>query len=312
MSSPSSPFSDALPEFQHPFTHDQVEGAFARFSREAVLVRLRDGGVAEVQERPGFQSRNACAVELLKRCAARHRLPDCSLLVFTGDRRRPEEPQDDFIATFCRSEGETNPLWPNFNFIHHRECGIGDYFGETLPRLTALAEAHPWAGRRDQAFFAGADTNPVRRKLVRACIGHPRCDLRLVAWGDPARAPVPLEDHVGWRWLLNINGWSYSGRLLHLIPLGGAVLQMADSRPSQRFSEFFTPAALKAGAYATIGYRRWEPGWLIRRRLVAALDRLDGERLAAEGRRWWQTTVTEAAVLAYLAELVRRWAGACR
>jgi hypothetical protein len=295
-------FVPALPRFRRPFTAAAVEAAFHRFTREAVLIRLLDGRMTW-EEKPGYQSRNASVVELVRRCVAVQSLPDTVLCVFTGDRRRSGEPADDFIFTFCRTADETNPLFPNFNFVHQREAGIGDYFSEVLPALTA-AGARPWHERADRCFFGGAATNPMRRRLWRACRGRDRFDIRLLNWDDPATPALTLPEHAGHRYLLNLNGWSYSGRLHYLLPLGSCVVQLLDTRRSQRFQEFHTHLFEPGRHLLTVPYRRWEPGAWLRRRIERAIAHHDGQAIAAAGRERAGQVFTSDRVLVYLAKVI--------
>jgi hypothetical protein len=232
-------YYDALPRWRPGrYTEADAERCFAGFNREAMLIRIRNNKI-QYEEHQGFQDRHECVLELLDRTRSVHTLPDTAFCLFTGDVRKRHEPQDECIFTFARHRWQRNPLFPNFNFIHHKACGIGDFYSEVLPELQAAARANPWEKRIDKVFFIGAPNGSLRKKLYEKTKNNPKYDIRLVDWNDPNFEPVSLADHCKYKYLINVNGWGYSGRLHYLLATGAKILLYNDWRPWRQYREFW-------------------------------------------------------------------------
>ena len=249
-------YQSALPKWKKgTYTEDDAERCFSQFNRECMLIKIRNNKIS-YEEHEGFQDRHACVLELLDRVRQLHTLPDIKFCLFTGDVRRGNEPKDNCVFTFARHRWQRNPLFPNFNFIHHKSCGIGDFYLEVFPELMEESKRNPWEDRIDKCFFIGSNTNSLREKMYKKTGNDEHFDIRLIDWDSKDLNPVSLKDHCKFKYLLNINGWGYSGRLHFLIATGAKVFQLESKRPWRQFREFWIePSKMKTVSYSGIKFK---------------------------------------------------------
>ncbi len=146
----------------------------------------------------------------------------------------PPEPAADLAAqfdfAFCTTKWQGRPSafqWiPSPNSIAWPQVGIDD--GEALLQQMLDHAAPPETAK---LFWIGADTHPVRGQLRDLAADHPdMMDIELMGWkptGGIALASktrfVSLFDHVQFKYLVDLPGYGYSGRLRWLLASGRPV-----------------------------------------------------------------------------------------
>ena len=133
-------------------------------------------------------------------------------------------------------------LFPDFVYGGWWHIGLHD-FDAFAAAMEAAAAAEP-RPRHPQAFWIGnVEMSPSRAALVALSAAHPeRVDARGIRWqhargnvseATGARAAtdawVTLQDHVRWRYLVDLEGTGWSGRL-KLLPFAGRPL-LVQERP---------------------------------------------------------------------------------
>lgn len=147
---------------------------------------------------------------------------------------------------------------PGGTFFEHQASTVPPYATFAAAAAGASAEL-PWGNRRDKAFFRGAltcydNSNCVQCvRAVVACLAASAPDLldvglQLDGASPVCQASVPhgcrlleaghtdMMDHVQHKYLLQLDGHTYSYRLQKLLAVGGTVL-----RQQSEYSEFYEP-----------------------------------------------------------------------
>jgi hypothetical protein len=215
---------------------------FAKF--EGFGVQLA-GGDLHIKNFRSYESRNDSMIKLLSVAIARYRVQDFSWVVFaTGDFSPFESPVARIIddkgegyacftfSTRCENWAETIP---DFVFNHWRETGLDDY-EQCRSRLARIGAQPPTT---DMLGWRGARTHQSRDKLV-SLDDKLQFDCEYVDWdrSDPSKLTainfLSLEHQVErWRYLLDIRGRGYSGRLK--LFLASRRLVFVQDRPDKEF-----------------------------------------------------------------------------
>jgi hypothetical protein len=198
-----------------------------------------------IVDRGGYESRNAATTHLLIEALSRCK-PDLaasfSLPIYTDDfvRRPPTMPH----LAYCVDDRATSTIaMPDFIFWSWPEVGIADY--EATADAILAAGAAPATDPR--LFWIGNPyTHSTRGRFLEIAASDPRICAGGVTWiKDPANASAPmttldnryvsLPDHCRYRWLIDLQGRGYSGRLKLLLFSGRPLFVQ-----QRRWKEYFT------------------------------------------------------------------------
>ena len=128
--------------------------------------------------------------------------------------------------TFAAGEYSEN-LIPDFNFSGWPEVGVYDY-SETCAEIVKASKRDV---KYNQLFWAGnSNTHRNRKRFVEMTKGDPRVHAHdVINWvpeaGLPRLKPISgvytsLPDHCNYKYLIDIEGCGYSGRVKHLLHTG--------------------------------------------------------------------------------------------
>jgi len=169
-----------------------------------------------VHDFEGFETRNLSTFRLLLAAIDMLCVEDFPwILVNTGDRDAPTSIKGIPSLSYSTTCGTHDHVCPDFVFDHWRQTQLDDY-DLGAKELTTLGMTRPVT---DQLGWRGALTHPVRQVL--AGLDDKRdFDTELIVWdrSNPGRLTcsnfVSLADQVRrWRYLIDIEGTGYSGRL---------------------------------------------------------------------------------------------------
>lgn len=186
----------------------------------------------------GWETRNESCIKLIKSAINRERIWSTSwIYVNTGDR-----PVNFFYLghptlNFSTVDGFFELTCPDFVFDHWSQTGLEDYQSLCI-ELGEITEP----ASTDYIGWRGALTAPVRQKLVENFTSE-AFDFELVNWirTDSTRLTasnfLTLPEQVRkWRFLIDIEGTGYSGRLKLLLHTNRVIF--IQERP---WKEFFFP-----------------------------------------------------------------------
>ena len=198
---------------------------------------IKKQGLLLVRDFGGYETRNESTQKLLAAAVSEFHVPDFDwIFVNTGDQSIPSVGQVP-IFSYCTNTGAFETCCPDFVFDHWRTTGLEDY--EATRRWLRAFDADP---QNDALGWRGADTHPSRQLFISRCVDG-SFDCSFIEWDrtDPnkltAKNFLSFEDQIrNWRFIIDIEGAGYSGRLKLLLSSPRVVL--IQKRP---FEEFFFP-----------------------------------------------------------------------
>lgn len=206
-----------------------------------------DGRAGEIviRDRGGFQTRNPSTAHLFVEAfhAVRDRMRrSFSIDVFTGD-CLAEPPSRPHFAYCAGSDQPQTIRIPDFVFWGWPEAGIDDYEATRL----AILEASRLPPEDPRLFWIGnPKTHPTRERFLQLAAADARIHAAGLQWGTTTAAPesrrlqaqgaafVSLADHCRYRYLIDLQGVGYSGRVKLLLFAGRPLFLQ-----HRRWREFF-------------------------------------------------------------------------
>ncbi len=199
----------------------------------------------EIVDRGGYETRNAATVHLLVEAIARVKselAQSFRLPIFTDDFvRRP--PATGHFA-YCADDQQTNTVAiPDFMFWNWPQVGIDDY-ETTVESILAAGQREPVDPR--MFWIGNAATHPTRARFLEFAATDPRIHAVGINWihsGQPTVAGrmqtvnnqyATLAEHCHFRFLIDLQGRGYSGRVKLLLFSGRPLFLQA-----RRWKEFF-------------------------------------------------------------------------
>ena len=226
-------------------------------------VSLRNGNMYVVQLGAGFETRHSDVLQLIKRVVDKfYPLPDVDFVVDTGD----GGPDTDQLPRFMMCGHIQAPqgiMVPDFTFYDYPTTScpgepghkFSSFIHNASQRLQEM-EADPVGvvNRRDHnIFWRGSRlNNPTRINQMEAILesippvgfDNKTYDISSMAWvanrgegQNLANGCVSMHDHCKNRFLLHLQGNTYSSRLKYLLMCGSIVLM-----PEQEYEEWWSPA----------------------------------------------------------------------
>jgi hypothetical protein len=193
--------------------------------RKEVFIIKKENGELKFKNIDGFQSRNISTFRCIYKADLIYKWNNFpEMLIYTGDSAKNER---DY--TFSRNEYYR--LVPDFNFDSWPEIGINDY---TQMTETIEKEGRSPATLSKVGWIGSTKTNKMREKMMEIGKNHDLFDFFDTRPGKTT-AFIPLPDLVKtYEWLIDIEGYGYSGRLKYLLWSHRPVLLV--DRP---YKEFF-------------------------------------------------------------------------
>jgi hypothetical protein len=176
----------------------------------------RQGESLETHDFGGYETRNQSTLKLLAQAVIA--VPSVQfpwILVNTGDRDVPGSFEGHRVFSYSTQSKDYGSACPDFVFDHWKQTQLDDY--EAVAQELAAVGASP--PRTNKLGWRGANTNPVRVAFARLNDGK-LFDVELISWNrsDPQRLTsnnfLSLSEQVrDWRYLIDVEGVGYSGRL---------------------------------------------------------------------------------------------------
>jgi hypothetical protein len=259
----------------------------------------KESDVVQVDDFGGIETRNRSTIKLLLAAVEKFHIGDFPWLVaHTGDHDAPTFAGGYPTFSYSTTTANYDNACPDFIFDHWTQTQVDDY--EQTARDLAAIGATP--ATTDLLGWRGAATNQARNTLV-ALDDKIDFDVELVSWdtSNPDRHTcsnfVSLPDQVRrWRYLIDLEGYGYSGRLKLLF--FSRRLVFLQQRPA---AEWYFPDLKPWVHYVPV--RRDLADLPTALRLVKDHPELE-RRITADALRFAQLRLTRAAALERWAELL--------
>jgi len=266
------------------YTLDDLKQLFNNLKEAVIIVQIIDGEIKFI-EKKGNESRNQSVIELLIKVNNYKKLPDIQFLIFTNDFINNEYIYNNqYVFTFTRKYNYdlNNPnlfpnLFPNFNFNHWLEAKIPSY--ENIYNLFSSSTIE-WSNKTDKIFWAGSNTNIIRKRIYESSKSNTNFNINLFENNNNKTNFIPIDEVLKYKYLLNMNGYSYGGRLNYLFLSRSCVIILKNMDKEEDFEEYFYSYFIANEDYIEIKYNKHERGEIIINRITNAIQKYNCEEIA--------------------------------
>ena len=253
-----------------------LNNIFNKIINACMIIDIKDGYIKYI-EKKGNESRNQSVIDLLKKTNNYKKIPDVQFIIFTNDfMENLELTNNSYLLTFCKNNLYKNNYFPNFNFNHWLEAGIGSYEDEYNYFINNQIN---WNTKLDSVFWSGANTNIIRKKIYDSSKKYKNYDINLLNKNRDNN--IPLRNIVKSKYLLNMNGYSYGGRLNYLFMSGSCVIILKNINSKKCYSEFFYEYFIENVDYISVEYSDNENGEIIIEKINNAIKNNNCELIAS-------------------------------
>ena len=230
---------------------DDLKYIFSKFSEAIIIIQIINGEIT-FNEKKGFESRNQSVIDLLIKTNNYKKLPNIQFIIFTNDFIKNQQlTQYKYLLTFCKKYSYETVLFPNFNFNHWLEAKIDNY--ETVYDNFTNNQIL-WKNKKSTVFWSGSNTNIIREKISTASKKHDNYYINLLNKNSNNNNYILIEEITKYKYLLNMNGYSYAARLNYLFLSGSCVIILKNDDKEKDYEEFFYKEFIPNEDYIEIMY----------------------------------------------------------
>ena len=259
------------------YTLDDLKKIFNQLNEAIIIIEVLDGNIKFI-EKKGNESRNQSVIDLIMKANNYKKLPDVQFIIFTNDFINIKDKNildKPYLFTFCKKYNYNTSLFPNFNFNHWIESNIPLY--EDVYNLF-INNNISWNDKKDTIFWSGANTNIIRKKISESSKLYPNFNINLL---DKNKSNfIPINETIKYKYLLNMNGYSYGGRLNYLFITGSCVIILKNNNKEEEYEEYFYKYFIPNEDYIEIKYNNNEDGSIIINRIITEINKNDCEKIA--------------------------------
>ena len=205
---------------------------FNKISEGVLIIQIIDNKIKFI-EKKGYESRNQSIIDLIIKTNNYKKLPNIQFIIYTNDLLK-DTFNDELLYTFSKNNIHNTMLFPNFNFNHWMESNIDKY---TTVYNNFINSQIKWSEKKDIIFWSGADTNIIRKKIYNSTINNSKFYINIL--NKDKNNYIAIGDIIKYKYLLNMNGYSYGGRLNYLFLSGSCVIILKNKNIKYCYEEFF-------------------------------------------------------------------------
>ena len=257
------------------YTLDDLKKIFNQMKEAVIIIQIINGNIKFI-EKKGYESRNQSVIDLILKTNSYKTLPDIQFIIFTNDLLNDLNINNKpYLFTFCKKENYKTKLFPNFNFNHWIESNIASY--ENIYNSFTNNNI-TWENKIDSIFWSGANTNNIRKKIHDSSKSYPNFNINLL--NKNKNNFIPMEETLKYKYLLNMNGHTYGGRLNYLFLTGSCIIILKNGNKENNYEEYFYKYFIPNEDYIQIEYNDNEKGELIINRIITEIQKYDCENIA--------------------------------
>ena len=188
--------------------------------REVLKITTKKGQISKIENFNSFQTRAESSIKMLMDALSLGITnKDLSFNLHTGDFPANTIEHSNFYYC-CGSKEKLDFVFPDFIFDHWRQAGIADYKSTTEQIIEAAN--NPFVYNK-MLWIGNVQTNPIREKVISYAEQFPE---KIEAYntavdqymgGSKTNPYISLADHTKYKYLIDIEGRGYSGRLKLLL-----------------------------------------------------------------------------------------------
>ena len=229
---------------------DDLTNLLLQFDKAAIIIQIIDGKINFI-EKKGYETRNQSVIDLLINANNYKKLPNIQFMIFTNDFLPNLELSKNYLFSFCKNSLYESILFPNFNFNHWKESNI-DYYHNIYNYFTNNDNKINWESKQNTVFWTGTNTNIIRQKIYNGANIYNTnnqnnsyfhhnylINLNNVNNINNKNKYYSIEENAKYKYLLNMNGYSYGGRLNYLFLTGSCIIILKNTNLEQQWVEYF-------------------------------------------------------------------------
>ncbi|WP_374460710.1 glycosyl transferase family 90 [Chryseobacterium taeanense] len=188
--------------------------------KELLNITIRNGQIALAENHNSFQTRAESSLKQVLDAIAMG-VPEKEIIfsLNTGDFPVKKPVKGDFYYC-CERKEDLDFVFPDFIFDHWKQAGIPN-FGNTVSEISEAAK-QPYDYER-MLWIGNVQTNIIRKKIIQYSEKFPdlieaydTCVDQVVD-GKKDIPYISLKDHTKYKYLIDIEGRGYSGRIKMLL-----------------------------------------------------------------------------------------------
>jgi hypothetical protein len=254
---------------------DDLKHIFNQISEAVLLIQIIDGKINFI-EKKGKESRNQSVIDLLIKANNFKKLPDIQFIIYTNDIIKNININNyPYLFTFLKNNNNyNNLLFPNFNFNHWLEAKIPSY--EYVYNLFTRNKKE-WVDKKDIFFWSGSNTNIIRKKIFESSKLYPNFKINLL--DKNKNNYIPIDEIINYKFLLNMNGYSYGGRLNYLFLSQSCIIILKNI--NEDYEEYFYKYFIPNEDFIEVKYNNNEKGEIIINRIITEINKHDCAKIAS-------------------------------
>ena len=273
---------------------DDLTNLLLQFDKAAIIIQIIDGKINFI-EKKGYETRNQSVIDLLINANNYKKLPNIQFMIFTNDFLPSLELSKNYLFSFCKNSLYESILFPNFNFNHWKEANI-DYYNNIYNYFININNKIKWADKQNTVFWTGTNTNIIRQKIHNGAnlynINNKNdmyfhhnylINLNNVNNINNKNKYYSIEENAKYKYLLNMNGYSYGGRLNYLFLTGSCIIILKNTNLEQQWIEYFYDYFEAGIDYIEILYNDNDNDLDIINKINDSIYLADSEKIAING-----------------------------
>jgi hypothetical protein len=200
---------------------------FVQFNDDVLMIQVQDGIPIIIKNKGGFQSRHTSLIALINKLYNDYKQfhpPQQGIFLYASN-DSPALINDTGIPYLSQSANTAAPnaiACLDHTFHHWPEAKMPSF--REHYHACARTSHNAFKTKTDKLFWIGALTHPDRMQLMSLQHSNLMYDFRTINWEDQDPSSfVSIEEHGKNKYLLDIRGNGYSGRLKYLLLLGSVV-----------------------------------------------------------------------------------------
>jgi hypothetical protein len=202
----------------------------------AIFRTIKKDGLLNFYNIDGYETRNESTFKCIQEADKIYNWGDFEIQIHTGDGDESSKHE------YCFSNYFFGKLVPDFNFDAWPQVGINDYT-ETTQEIKKAGSLPPKILK--VGWIGNTNTNPMRKKLLKYGQSNPQLfDIIDMAWSSSSGIKLNATTFLSmpelvekYAFLIDVEGYGYSGRLKHLL-WSRRPLLLVDRPHKEYFFEF--------------------------------------------------------------------------
>ena len=241
----------------------------------------------------GWNERLDSVTEMIQNTLKRHKINDLEILVNVLD----YPINNPYFLHFSKTtECNVNTI-PNFSFYKWTEAKSSNFMNTKEELINNNIN---WNDKLNKIFWAGSNLSPIRSTLNKFA-NHDMYEYNLLDYGGKF---VKLVDHCKYKYLLDMEGLGYSGRVPYLFLTGSCVIILENEHPNRDYKLYYDNDFIENIHYLKVKFNNNDSADIIHDKIMNKINTSDCEMIGKKGKELAVTYYTYENIENYMAKLL--------